>query len=98
MATAATVVVVLALIGAVVSWIAGAIFYARTLSTLAKEGAPTKLRWLAVFGWLFAVGRMQGAAAEHAAKVNKAIVAFMVCVMVAATAIALATNLQRIAK
>ena len=35
--------------------------------------------WLAVVAWPFAVGRLQGAAAEHAAKVNKALVAFIAC-------------------
>jgi TRAP-type mannitol/chloroaromatic compound transport system substrate-binding protein len=98
MSTVAIVLAVIALSGALVSWVAGAIFYARTLATLSEEKAPAKLRWLAVFGWPFALQRLQGAAAEQAAKVNKSIVAFMTCVIVAAAAIAVATNLQRIGK
>ena len=98
MATIATALAVIAVVGALASWIVGAIFYARTLATLASKDAPTRMRWLIVAGWPFAVARLQGAAAEPAAKVNKALVAFITCVMVAAAATAVATNLQRIAK
>jgi hypothetical protein len=98
MATIATALAVIAIIGALVAWIAGAVFYFRTLATLSKEKAPANLRWLAVFGWLFAVKRMQGAAGEQAAKVNKAIVAFLACVIVAAAAFSVAANLLRVAK
>src|SRR5712692_2611858 len=98
MATMATVLVVIALIGALTSWIVGAIFYARTLATLANEGASTRLRWLVVLARPFAVTRLQGAATEHAAKVNKSLVAFIACLMVAAAATSAATNLYRFAK
>ena len=98
MATMATVLAVIAAIGAVTSWIAGAIFYARTLATLADQGASASLRCLAIIAWPFAVARLQGAAAGHAAKVNKALVAFFACLLVAAAATAAATNLQRFAK
>src|SRR5688572_27449530 len=94
----AAVFAVIAAIGALTSWIVGAIFYARTLAALANEGAPKGPRWLAVIAWPFAVARLQGAAAEHAARVNKALVAFIACVMIAAAATAAATNLQRFAR
>src|SRR5262249_60877384 len=98
MATIATALAVIAVVGALASWIAGAIFYARTLSTLPSKDAPTRSRWLVVVAWPFAVSRLQGAAAERAAQVNKAIVAFITCVMLAVAATAVATNLQRIAR
>ena len=98
MATVATALAVIAIVGALAAWIVGAVFYIRTLATLSKEGAPSNLRWLAVFGWLFAVKRLQGAAAEEASKVNKAIVAFLACVIVAAAAFSVAANLLRVAK
>ena len=98
MATVAIVLVVIAVIGALTSWVIGAIFYARTLATLSTEGSPTRLRWLVVVAWPFAVSRLQGAAAEHAAKVNKALVAFLACVLVAAATFSVATNLLRVAK
>ena len=98
MATVATALAAMAIIGAVAAWIVGAVFYIRTLGTLSEEKAPAKLRWLAVFGWMFAVGRLQGAAAEQAAKVNKSIVAFLACVIVGAAAFSVAANLLRVAK
>jgi len=91
----ATVLVYLALAGAAASWIAGAVFFARTLSALGDDG---KLKWLAIVSWPFAVRRMKGAAAESAAKVNKALVAFMACLLVAAAAFSVSTNLHRVAK
>ena len=42
--------------------------------------------------------RLQGAAAAHAAKVNKALVAFFACLMVAVAAISVATNLARVSR
>jgi hypothetical protein len=96
MSSVAFAVVYLAIAGAAVSWIVGAIYYVRTLTELDRE--DRSLRWLAVFGWLFAVGRLKGAAAGHAAIVNKALVAFMACILVLAAATAIATNLARIAK
>ena len=56
------------------------------------------MRWLAIFAWPFAVSRLKGAAAGHAAVVNKAIVVFIVCIIALVAAIAAATNLARIAK
>ena len=41
---------------------------------------------------------LKGAAAEHAARVNKALVAFMACLMIAAAAWSAAANLHRFAR
>jgi hypothetical protein len=94
MATLATLVTFAALAGALASWIAGAVFYARTLAAL-NDG---RTRWLAVVAWPFATSRIKGAAAEHAARVNKALVAFVACLMIAAAAWSAAANLQRLAR
>jgi hypothetical protein len=94
MATAAAWVTFIALAGALASWIAGAVFFARTLATI--DGA--RMRWLAVVAWPFATSRIQGAAAEHAARVNKALVAFIACLMIAAAAWSAAANLHRFAR
>ena len=94
MATFATLITVLALAGAIASWIVGAVFYARTLAVIGDSGT----RWLAVVAWPFATARIKGAAAEHAARVNKALVAFIACLMIAAAAWSAATNLHRLAR
>ena len=67
---------------------------ARTLAAI----DDTRLRWLAVVAWPFATSRIQGAAAEHAARVNKALVAFIACLMIAAAAWSAAANLHRFAR
>ena len=92
MAQAATIVTVLAVAGAIASWIAGAVFYLRELP------AQPRLKWLVVAAWPFAVGRIRGAAAEQASKVNKAMVAFFTCLMIAIAATSLATNLSRLSR
>jgi hypothetical protein len=94
MAHVATALAVIALAGAVASWIAGAVFYARTLAAI----DDTRVRWLAVVAWPFATARIKGAAAEHAARVNKALVAFIACLMIAAAAWSAAANLHRFAR
>jgi hypothetical protein len=94
--TLAFAVMYLALAGAVASWVVGSVYFVRTLATLDTDNR--KLRWLAILAWPFAIGRLKGAAAETAAVVNKALVAFMACIMVLVAATAVATNLARIAK
>ena len=94
MSYVATAVTVLALVGAVASWVVGAVFYVRTLAAIDDTGT----RWLAVVAWPFATARIKGAAAEHAARVNKALVAFIVCLMIAAAAWSAAANLHRFAR
>ena len=97
MAHLATIVMVLALAGAVASWIAGAVAYVRTLRAISGAEAA-RLRWLAIVGWPFAMKRLQGATANHAGQVNKALVAFIACVMVAMAATSAATNLSRLSR
>jgi hypothetical protein len=96
MVTVAFAVVYLALAGAIVSWIVGAVYFVRTLASLGGERHA--LRWLAIVAWPFAVGRLKGAGGGYAAVVNKALVAFMACIMVLLAGISVATNLARTAK
>ena len=94
----AAIVAYLALAGAIASWIAGAWFYAVTLRALAGEPGHSRANWLAVVGWPFALGRLKGAASADASQVNKALVAFIACLMVAAAATSVATNLARVSR
>jgi hypothetical protein len=94
----AAIVAGLALAGAIASWIVGAWFYAATLRTLGREPGQSRAGWLAVIGWPFALKRLKGAASAHAANVNKALVAFLTCLTVAAAATSIATNLARISR
>ncbi len=93
MALAATIAAVIAVAGAFASWAAGAAFYLRAARCMP---APRGGALLAIAAWPFVTGRLKGAAAEHAAQVNKALVAFFVCVMLAVAATSLATNLSRV--
>ena len=97
MSQVAYIVVGLALLGALASWIAGAVYYVRTLRAI-SDGGQRGLMLRAIVAWPFAVGRLQGEAAEHAAKVNKALVAFLACLIVAVSAISVATNLARVSR
>jgi hypothetical protein len=82
----ATILVYLAFAGALASWIAGAVFSARA-------GAG----WLSV-AWPFAIGRIRRAGGEPAAQVNKALVAFVACMLVGLAAFSASANLHRFAK
>jgi hypothetical protein len=93
MASAATLLAWVALAGALTSWVAGVVFFVRTLGA-----SDTRMRWLAIVAWPMALGRLEGAAAEHAAKANKALVAFITCLMIAAAAWSVAANLHRLAR
>ena len=86
MAVISTVLVYLAVAGAVASFIAGAVYSARA-------GAG----WLAV-AWPFALPRIRAAGGEPAARVNKALVAFIACLLVGAAAFSASANLHRFAK
>ena len=88
MATLATIVAIAALLGAAASWIAGAVSLTRAL--------PGKPMWYAIVAWPFASRR--GASAEHSANVSKALVALFTCLMIAAAATSLATNLSRLSR
>ena len=93
----AYVVVGLSLAGALASWVVGAVYYFRALGEISKQSEPGLL-WRAIVSWPFAVSRLRGEAAAHASKVNKALVAFMACLIVAVSAISVATNLARVAR
>jgi len=97
MASVATFLVFLALVGALASWIAGAVFYAHTLSANDNGGDGAR-RWLAVVTWPLALGRVRNAGGHNAARVNKALVAFIACLLVGAAAFSASTNLHRFAK
>jgi hypothetical protein len=97
MAQLAIIIIVLALAGAVASWIAGAMAYVRTLRSISGTEASRR-QWLAVVVWPFARGRLKGATADHTGPVNKALVAFIACVMVAVAATSAATNLSRLSR
>ena len=86
MAAISTVLVYFALAGAIASFIAGAIYSARA-------GAG----WLAI-AWPFAVGRIRATGGEPATQVNKALVAFIACLLVGAAAFSASANLHRFAK
>jgi uncharacterized membrane protein YhaH (DUF805 family) len=90
-----TVLVYLAFAGALASFIAGAVFYARTLRTLSVDGSAN---WLAVAVWPLALSRIKGASGEGAARVNKSLVACFACLMIAFAAFSVSANLHRVAK
>jgi hypothetical protein len=81
-----TILVYLALAGAVASFVAGAIYSARA-------GAG----WLAI-AWPFALPRIRAAGGEPAAQVNKALVALIACVLIGVAAYSASANLHRFAK
>jgi len=86
MATVSTILVYLAVIGAIVSFVAGVILAAR-----AGAGAVSIV-------WPLAMGRIRRAGGEPAALVNKALVAFIACLLVGTAAFSAAANLHRFAK
>lgn len=94
MVQAAYIVAGLAVAGAIASWLVGATYYVRALRAMSQEQRGLLLR--AIVAWPFALGRLHGDAADHAATVNKALVAFFACLVVAVSAISLATNLARV--
>ena len=102
MAQLASIIAYLALAGALASWIAGACFYARILRTLAAERGQAPLAWpgtvVAAVAWPFALGRIRAAAAAPVAQVNKALVLVLACLIVAAAATSVATNLARVSR
>ena len=85
-----TILVYLALVGAAVSWIAGAVFFARP-----RAGAGAAARSS------LAASRSAASAAPAASRprnVNKALVAFIACLLVGVAAFSASTNLHRFAK
>jgi len=90
-----TVLACLGFAGALASWIAGAVFYARALRTLGTGGAAQRL---AVAAPPLALSRIKGATAVPAALVNKSLVAFFACLMIAFAAFSVSANLHRVAR
>ena len=95
MQSVATVLAYLAFAGAIASWIAGVVFFVRTLSAISGD---RRLMWLAV-----SPGRSRcrgsGARAPPTPRnVNKALVAFIACMLVGVAAFAASANLHRFAK
>jgi hypothetical protein len=81
MAAIAFLVAYVAIAAAVISWCAAVFFYLKTQALLGPEQAH--LRFMTLVAWPFAVGRLSGAARESANNVNKALVAFFLCLFVA---------------
>ncbi len=80
----------------IASWVAGAVFFVQTLR---DSPATAASMWLAIVAWPFAtsqIARRQGAA--YAQNVNKALVAFMACILIGMAAFAASANLHRFAK
>ena len=96
MQSIAIIVSVLAAIGALACWVYGARAYLQTLRTVAA--GQSRLNWILAANWLFTRKRLEGAAAEQIARVNKALVSFITCVMVGLSAAALASNLSRFSR
>ena len=90
-----TILAYLAFAGAAASWIAGAVFFVLTLRELSGD---RRLMWLAIVAWPFAISQIRGQGATYVANVNKALVAFMACVLIGFAAFAASTNLHRFAK
>jgi hypothetical protein len=94
MQSVSTILAYLAFAGAIASWIAGAVFFVRTLRAVSGD---RRLMWLAIVAWPFAISRIRGTGTE-AANVNKALVAFMACLLVGVAAFSASANLHRFAK
>ena len=99
MASAAALIFCFAVAGALASFGAGVVYAARALS--GAHGAPNtahSARWVAIVAWPFALTRLKAAGSAHARAINKALVAFMACLMIAAAAWSAAANLYRFAR
>ena len=92
MANAAGVLTWIALAGALASFIAGIVLSERT-----SRHAHLRLRWLLVAAWPLAIAGLKAAGGE-AATLNKTLVAFITCLMIAAASWSAAGNLHRFAR
>ena len=85
------------LLGALASWIVGAVTYARALPKMgAKASHP--VQWVRMIVWPFALGRLRAASASDALIASRAMIVFVICMTLAVTTISLSTNLTRISK
>ncbi|MEW6449915.1 MAG: hypothetical protein AB1490_04645 [Pseudomonadota bacterium] len=91
------IVSVLAALGAVACWVIGARAQAQMLNALPVEHQP-RFKWPLIAVWPFARGRLQYATADRVQMVNKSLLAFIACVMVALSAASLASNLTRFSR
>jgi hypothetical protein len=87
----ATFITWVALAGALASFVAGAVLSARS-------SGGSLARWLAVLVWPLSITRFTRAAGAQAACLNKALVAFIACLMIAAASWSAAANLHRFAR
>lgn len=94
LASAMAVVAYVAAAGALASWVVGAVFYARTLAARSDERRGSA--WFLIPLWPFVRGGL-GESASHGV-LNKALVALMAFVLVAAAAYAVSANLQRLSR
>jgi len=94
----AYIVACLAVAGALASWIVGAVSCARTLQAMRTAPPPRGLWLRAIVAWPLARAQIRGADAQQAATLNKALVSFLACLMVAMSAISVATNLARVSR
>ncbi len=97
MATIATIVAVATLIGAAASWLYGAWNFACMLRVLSGQRSASQIVY-ALVAWPFVSRPVTGDTAIYAARINKSLVAFIACVMLAVTAISLSTNLSRLSR
>jgi len=86
MSALAKTVFVLAVLGGLALWVYGAVTYARTIQAIRQSEENAGMTWHAMFNWLFASRHLKGEAAVHAAKVNRVVHGFLICVIVAAAA------------
>ncbi len=93
MARVAFLIAALAVAGAVVSFLVGAVFYARAQRL--ATGIVGPLGWLRIAVWPFAIGRVRDTADVA---LNKAVVALLTFATVAVAAGSVATNLERLLK
>jgi hypothetical protein len=90
----ATILAYLGFAGALASWIAGAVFCVRALAALPDGRA---LMLLAPFAWPL-ITRAKQASETAATQRNKALVAFIACMLIGSAAFAASANLSRFAK
>jgi len=92
MANAAAFITGIALAGALASFLAGVVFSASTL-----KPSDSRLCWLGIAVWPLTRARLKGTN-DQLARLNKALVACLTCLLVAAAAWSAAANLYRIAR
>jgi len=95
MPSLSTILAVLGFAGALASWIAGAVFCARAL---VAQGGNRALLLLTPIAWPFWLSRIRRGSEAAAAQLNKALVAFIACMLLGTAAYAASANLSRFAK